>query len=61
MWSFAVVVGNPFAQDLAQVPFVQRNHPIEALAPDGADKAFAISIRLRRGAPAFAAPAVTST
>ena len=61
MGPFAVVVTNPFGHDLAEVSCVQRNHPIEALASDGANDAFAIGIRLKAPAAAFAALEATLT
>ena len=42
----AVVVGNPLAQDRAQMRLGQRNHPIQALAPDRADDPLADRVRL---------------
>jgi hypothetical protein len=44
MWSFTVVVRNPLGQNVSQVPFVQWNDPIEALAPGRADEAFAVGV-----------------
>ena len=34
-------------ENLAHVPFVQRNDPFDALAPRGADQPFAIRVRMR--------------
>ena len=33
MWSFTVVMGNPLRQHRPHMAFVERNHPIETLAP----------------------------
>jgi hypothetical protein len=48
MWPLSVVVRQPLGQHVAQVPFVQRNDPVEALASRGADEPFASRVRLRR-------------
>ena len=48
MWPFSVVVRHPLGQNVAQVPFVKGNDPVEALAPCGADEPFAVRVRLRR-------------
>jgi hypothetical protein len=37
MWAFTVVVGHPLRQDSPQMPLVERNHPIETLAPSGSN------------------------
>ncbi len=42
--SFESIIG----QRAAQIAFIQRNHPIEALATDGTDEAFAVGVRLGR-------------
>ena len=47
MWSFTVVVANPLRQDPPQMPLVERNHPVETLAPSGANHAFAMRVGLR--------------
>ena len=44
----AIVVSDPFLQDLAQVAFTEWNHAIQALAADGPNQALAIGIRLGR-------------
>ena len=48
MWSFGVVVRHPLGQNVAQLPFVKGNDPVEALAACGADEPFAVHVRLRR-------------
>jgi len=48
MWPFGVVVRHPLDESVAQVPFVQGNDPVEALAPCSADEPFAVRVRLRR-------------
>lgn len=48
MWAFTVVVGDPLRQDTPQMPLVQRNHPIETLAPRGANESPAVPVGLRR-------------
>jgi hypothetical protein len=47
MWSVTVVMRNPLRENRPQVPFVERNHPIETLAPYGPDEALTIRVRLR--------------
>jgi len=48
MWAtLGVVMRHPLGQNVAQVPFVQRNNPIEPPASESADQPFAIGIRLR--------------
>jgi hypothetical protein len=47
MWPLGVVVRHPLGQHVAQMPFIQRSDPVEALAPCGADKPFAGRVRLR--------------
>jgi hypothetical protein len=61
MWPFGVVVRHPFGENLAQMPFVQRNDPVEPLAPRGTDQPFAIRVRLRPPGAAGAGPRATST
>jgi hypothetical protein len=39
MWSFTVVMGNPLGKNRPKMPLVQRNHPIETLAPCRPDEA----------------------
>ena len=48
MWSFTVVVGYPLHKNRPKMPFVERNHPIETLAPYRPDDAFTMRVRLRR-------------
>jgi hypothetical protein len=47
MRTFSVVVSDPLGQHLPKMRLVQRDHPIEALAPGRADEAFAVCIGLR--------------
>jgi hypothetical protein len=47
MGPFGVVVRHPLGQHVAQVPFVQGNDPIEALAPCGANEPLARRVGLR--------------
>ena len=47
MWSALVVVGHPGHQSFPQMPFAQRNDPIEALPPQSPDQPFAKRVRLR--------------
>jgi hypothetical protein len=42
----AVVVSNPLAQDRAEMRLGQRDHPVQALAPDRADHPLADRVRL---------------
>jgi hypothetical protein len=46
MWSFTVVMGNPLRKNRPQMPFVERNYPIETLAPCGPDEAFTMRVSL---------------
>ena len=46
--SFAVVMGHPLRKNRRKMPFVERNDPIEALAPCRPAEAFTIRVRLRR-------------
>jgi len=46
MWSFTVVVGYPLHKNRPKMPFVERNHPIETLAPCRPDEAFTVRVRL---------------
>ena len=48
MWAFTVVVGHPLRQDPPQMPLVERNHPIETLAPSGPNESLAVPVGLRR-------------
>ena len=48
MWSFTVVMRNPLHKNRPQMPFVERNHPIETLAPCRSDEAFTMRVRLWR-------------
>ena len=48
MWSFTVVMRNPLRKNRPQMAFVERNHPIETLAPCGSDEALTMRVRLRR-------------
>jgi hypothetical protein len=47
MWSFTVVVRHPLRKDRPKMPLVERNHPIETLAPRGPNEAFTVRVRLR--------------
>jgi hypothetical protein len=47
VWSTMVVVKHPFLQDGPEMPFIQQDQPIQALATDRADQALAKRIRLR--------------
>ena len=47
MRSFTVVAGHPLCQGLSEMPLVERNHPIETLAPGRPNEAFAMRVRLR--------------
>jgi hypothetical protein len=48
VWSAAIVVGNEFTKDALQMPLVQRNQIVQALAPNTANHPLAISIGDRR-------------
>lgn len=39
VWPSSVVVRDPLPQDVSEVTFVQRDHPIQTLAPDRTDQA----------------------
>ena len=47
VWSAAIVVSNEFTEDALQMPLVQRNQIVQALAPNTANHPLAISIRHR--------------
>jgi len=47
VWSDSVVMGEPLGQGASQMLLVQRNDPVETLAPDGANESFAERVRLR--------------
>jgi hypothetical protein len=47
MWSATIVVSHPILKDSAKMSFTARDHPIQALSANGADHAFAMSVRLR--------------
>src|SRR5579864_2707210 len=47
MRASAIVMHNPLPQNFPQVLFVQRDHPVQALAPHASDESFTISICLR--------------
>ena len=47
MWSSTVVMRHPLTKDRTQVPFRDRDHPVQALAPNRSDDPFADGIRLR--------------
>jgi len=47
VWSATNVVGNEFTKDASQMPLVQWNQVVQALAPNRANRALAISIRHR--------------
>ena len=44
----AIVVSDPFRQQATQMPFVERNDPIEAFTTRRADHSFAVGVCLRR-------------
>jgi len=48
MWAAVIVVGDPRAEELSEMPLIERDHEIQALAADRADQPFAERIRLRR-------------
>ena len=48
MWSFTVVMGHPLRQHRPNMPFIERNQPIETLAPDRPNEAFTVRV-LRSG------------
>jgi len=48
MRSFTVVVRDPFREEAPEMTLVERNHPIETLAPGRANEALAVRVRLRR-------------
>ena len=48
MRPFTAVMGHPLRKDRPKMPFVERNHPIETLAPCCPDEAFTMRVRLRR-------------
>jgi hypothetical protein len=41
VWTSAIVVRDPVSDDPSKVTLVQRDHPIQAFAPDRPDQAFA--------------------
>ena len=43
----AVVVRDPLPEDSAEVALVERDHPVQAFAPNRANRAFAERVRLR--------------
>ena len=47
MLSFTVVMGHPLRKNRPKMPFAERNHPIETLAPYRPDEAFTVRVRLR--------------
>ena len=47
VWSAAIVVGNEFTEDALQMPLVQRNQIVQALAPNTANHPLAMSIPFR--------------
>jgi len=47
MWSASIVVGHPGHQDFSQVPFAQRNDPIQTLTPQSPNQSFTKRVRLR--------------
>ena len=55
--STAIVMSDPLRQEATQIAFLERNDPIEAFTPCGADHSFAIGVRLA-GALALATPAI---
>src|SRR6185295_2804064 len=48
VWTPAVVMRDPLQEDGSEVILVQRNHPVQTLAPHGANQPFAERIRLWR-------------
>ena len=44
VWSAAIVVGNEFTEDALQMPLVQRNQIVQALAPNTANHPLAMSV-----------------
>src|SRR5271169_6386941 len=48
VWSSAIVMGNPLAQDRPQMLLAQWDHVIQALAADRSHQPFAVGVRLRR-------------
>jgi len=44
----AIVVRDPLPADAPEATLIQRNHPVQALAPNRADHPFAERVRLRR-------------
>jgi len=48
MRASAIVMHNPLPQNSPQVLFVQRDHPVQALAPHASDQSFTVGIRLWR-------------
>jgi hypothetical protein len=47
MRTFTVVVGNPLRHDPPEMPFVERNYPIETLAPGRPNDTLTMRVRLR--------------
>lgn len=47
MWPATIVMSDPFLKDEAKTSFTARDHPFKALSTDGADQAFAMSVRMR--------------
>ena len=48
MWAAVVVGSDRWAQDLPEMPLIESNHEIQALAADRADQPLAERVRLRR-------------
>jgi hypothetical protein len=48
VWTPAIVVPDPFSEDSSKVTLVQRDHPIQAFAPNRANHPFTERVRLRR-------------
>ena len=48
VWSAPIVVSHPRAHDMVDMALVERNQPIQTLAPDCANQAFAEGVPLRR-------------
>jgi hypothetical protein len=48
VWAAAIVMGDELNDNHSQMPFVDRNQEVEALATNRPDQPFAVRIRLRR-------------
>jgi hypothetical protein len=56
MWPLLVVVAHIDAKDLLQLSPVEDEDPVETLAPDAADPALDVGVRVRAPAPVFGSP-----